>query len=367
MRSVCFSLALLAALAAAPASAQELLPAELAGWRGSALTTYEPAALETIVGSDAAVLREYGIRRAEQRQYARAGQSFTLTLYRMLDPSAAYGAFHYLRGNHRMINADIAQLSAVAEGRTLAVTGNLLIEATGANPLAVADEVKQLVAELQPRTDKAPFPVLEDYLPTEGRVVGSERYLLGPTALNRLLPISQGDWVGFGNGAEAQLARYRINGRELTLLLINYPTPQLAQHWLGLLQQRFNLNSQAKAGDARPTLYARRSSALVAVVAEAESSQMANRLLDRIQVETQVTWNEPGFLAEEPPFSTMLIGVFLGTGLLVLFCIFTGLAFAGVRLFIQKILPNKVFDRPKRVEILQLGLSSKPIQGTDLF
>ncbi|MCL6481631.1 MAG: hypothetical protein K6U02_07885 [Firmicutes bacterium] len=367
MRSVGLGFAFLIALAAWPASAQELLPAELGGWTGSALTTYEPAALETILGADAAVLREYGVRRTERRQYARAGQSFTLTLYRMLDSSAAYGAFHFLRGNHQMISADLAPLSAVAEGRTLAVTGNLLIEATGADPLAVADELKLLVVQLEPRANKIPFPALERYLPNRGRVFGSECYLLGPAALNRLLPISEGDWVGFGNGAEAQLARYRLDGRELILLLINYPTPQIAQRWLGLLQQRFNLNPPAAVSDKRPTLYARRSSALVAVVANAESSRMADQLLDQVQVETHVTWNEPGFLAEEPPFSTMLFGVFVGTGLIVLFCILTGLAFAGVRLLVKKMLPNRVFDRPNRVEILQLGLSSKPIQGTDLF
>ncbi len=353
-------------LCVVPAAAQQYLPNQLAGWTGSPLTTYEPAALESIVGDEAAVLREYGVRRAERRTYMRGNDSFTLTLFRMQDPSAAYGAFHFLRGD-RMVRADIAPLSAVTEDRALAVAGNLLVEAADADPLAVAAEMKSLLVQLRQRADAAPFPSLERYLPVQGRVAGSERYAVGPAAMNRFLPVASGDWLGFSSGAEAELAWYRADDGQATLVLVNYPTPQMAQHWLEKLEQSFHLNLESAPTDSRPVIYARRSSALVALVFNAGSRRVAERLLQQIQIETQITWNEPGFMAEEPPFTSMLMTVFVGTGIIMLFCIVAGIAFGGVRVVIKLLFPHKVFDRPNQIEVLQLGLSSKPIQAKDFY
>jgi hypothetical protein len=41
--------------------------------------------------------------------------------------------------------------------------------------------------------------------------------------------------------------------------------------------------------------------------------------------------------------------------------------FGGIRVLIKIFFPNKVFDREKQVEILQLGISSKPIQAKDFY
>lgn len=349
-----------------PACAQQWLPDTFSGWSGSPLTTYEPAALETISGDDAAVLREYGVLRAERRTYTRGSSSLTLTLFHMQDPSAAYGAFLFLRGE-QMVRADLAPLSAVSEGRALAVAGNLLLEATNTDPVAQAGEIKLVLARLQRQAQSGPLPTLGRYLPSQGQVAESERYLLGPTALNRFLPVASGDWLGFSGGAEAQLARYRVGGREATLLLANYPTPQLAQHWLEKLAQNFQLNPESPATDSRPVIFARRAGSMVAMVLGIGSRRQAEGLLRQIQVETQITWNEPGFKAEEPPFTSMLITVFLGTGIIMLFCIVAGIAFGGFRLIIKLLFPHKVFDRPSQVEVLQLGLSSKPIEAKDFY
>jgi hypothetical protein len=44
-----------------------------------------------------------------------------------------------------------------------------------------------------------------------------------------------------------------------------------------------------------------------------------------------------------------------------------GVAFGGLRVITKRIFPGKVFDRPERMEVLQLGLSSKPIDPRDLY
>jgi hypothetical protein len=44
-----------------------------------------------------------------------------------------------------------------------------------------------------------------------------------------------------------------------------------------------------------------------------------------------------------------------------------GLGFGGFRLLVKFLLPGRVFDRASQVEILQLGLSSKPIDSRDFY
>src|SRR2546422_10760590 len=112
-----------------------------------------------------------------------------------------------------MSPTNLTQYSSVSPRRALVVAGNLLLEVTGSGVPRLTPDLKALVTQLASHADKAPFPTLVQYLPTLGRISQSERYVLGPLALNRLLPLGNGDWLGFANGAEAVLARYRVKGR----------------------------------------------------------------------------------------------------------------------------------------------------------
>ncbi|HEY4579711.1 MAG TPA: DUF6599 family protein, partial [Candidatus Acidoferrales bacterium] len=80
------------------ATAQGLLPASVGDWPASGgAPTVSAGQLESVAGDQAGLLREYGLTSAEQRQYTQDQQTASLTLYRMVDPSAAYGAFTFLR------------------------------------------------------------------------------------------------------------------------------------------------------------------------------------------------------------------------------------------------------------------------------
>ena len=63
----------------------------------------------------------------------------------------------------------------------------------------------------------------------------------------------------------------------------------------------------------------------------------------------------------------MIVGTIIGTGVICLFALVSGLAFGGVRLVVKRALPDKVFDRSDQLQILQLGLSSKPINAEDFY
>ncbi len=63
----------------------------------------------------------------------------------------------------------------------------------------------------------------------------------------------------------------------------------------------------------------------------------------------------------------MIVGAFLGTGADHVLAVAAGIGFGGVRVLVKIFLPNKVFDREKQIEILQLGIYSKPIKAKDFY
>lgn len=352
--------------AALSAAAQSRLPAELGEWRAAPAEAIDPPRLETFAGTDAPVLREYGVAGAERRRYARGDEEFVLTLYRMRDPTGAFGAFSYFR-TPEMVAADLARFAAIGADRTLFVVGSLLVEARGPEPLRRATEMKSLAALLAAGADRTPYPILGEYFPAEGRIAGSDRFLLGPVALGRVLPLAEGDWVGFHAGAEAQLARYRTRSGEVTLLIASFPTPQAAAQQAEALGRWFVVNP-ADAQDAETNvLFARRSGSLLAVVSGTRSAAAADALLAQINHNLKITWNEPGWAAEEESFTTMLYHIFIGTGLILVAALAIAFAFGGFRLLVKKLLPGKVFDRPDQMQILQLGINSKPIDSKDFY
>jgi hypothetical protein len=359
-----FLFAVFALLAALPAGAQWLLPTSFAGWGSAQGATIGAGNIQRIAGDNAAVLREYGVLDAEQRLYARGPDSLRVILYRMHDPSGAYGAYSFLRAPD-MTGARLSEHSSMSRGRALVLTGNLLLDISGKDLVPLEADLKALVGSVAPHAESGPYPFLWQRLPLEGIVPGSDRYLLGPVALNQLLPASNGDWLGFSEGAEAELARYRLDGQEVTLLLADYPTPQAAAKKLQELSSEFGPNSAAEHG--RPRLFARRNLTLIAVVANARSDAVAQSLLKQVSSGTELTWNEPSFSLTDPGIGQMVVGTIIGTGVLCLFTLIAGLAFGGVRLTVKRLMPGRVFDRPATMEILQLGLSSKPIQAKDFY
>jgi hypothetical protein len=131
-------------------------------------------------------------------------------------------------------------------------------------------------------------------------------------------------------------------------------------HWLPL-------NTPEEQSEGRSVLFARRSSSLVALVAHTRSPAVADLLLQQIHYKGEVTWNEPRHKLTDPSISQILVGTIVGTGVILLFALVAGIGFGGVRLLVKYFFPGKVFDRASQVEILQLGLSSKPIEAKDFY
>jgi hypothetical protein len=327
------------------------------------LDKFAPQGLDNL----APVLAEYGFDSAEQDQYQSGNDSLLVRVYHMKDPTGGYGLYSFLR-EPDMAKADFGEHSSISNNRALVLVGNLVVDITthfsSGDLLRQQADLKPLLAQVSPRAETGPYPLLWETLPLQDLVPRSDKYVIGPQTLHELLPIENGDWLGFSNGTEAELAQYKVGGRDLTLLVADFPTPQMAAKKLVELDKQF---AGQVGPEGHPEIYTRRVLTMIAIVTNARSHAEANTVLDRVHSNLTVTWDEPTFSLTDPNIGTIVVGIIVGTGVLCLFAIIAGLAFGGVRLAVKRLLPGKVFDRAEDLQILQLGIASKPIDSDDFY
>jgi hypothetical protein len=158
------------------------------------------------------------------------------------------------------------------------------------------------------------------------------------------------------------LASYQSEGsKSQDLLIVDYPTPQIAEQRLHHIQRVLAANpALAQATVERKT-------SLLSLVLSPASADAAARLRNDIRYNTAVTWNEPSQTLTDPPWLLVVKGIFVGTLVFCGIAIVMGIAFGGVRVLTKRLFPGKVFDRPEDIEVLQLGLSGKRIDPRDFY
>jgi hypothetical protein len=344
------SLLIVFVLAVAPAlRAQTILPSHFGVWSAGKSAQAAPATSEA-----QGVLAESGLENRESRLYTNGTTSVTVTVYRFHDSSGAYEAFTYL-------------LDAANANVRFVRVGNILLIIDSPAPLASAD-LAALSQQVSAKADKIPPPPIPDYLPQRDRIAGTEKYALGPAAFQAaLVSLDRPGYsaiagaAGFSSGAEAMFARYRTTRDNAVLLLIEYPTPQLAGlHWKHLEQA---LPQSAKSDGTS----IERKGSMLAIVLAPSSPDYATRVRNSVNYETQVTWNEPSHTITDPPITSVLAKIIMATGAFMLVAVVFGIAFGAVRVLMKTFFPGKVFDRPEQMDVLQLGLSSKRINSRDFY
>ena len=327
-----------------------------------------PARLDPLLGADTPAFREYIVKSVEQRSYTQGSQTAAVTLYRLRDPSSAYGAYTFLR-NDVLSPADLGSYASASPDRALIVVGEMVLDVSApAKQARPSDaELKQLADVLDKKADHTPYPFIGQHLPEKGRVQGSERYVIGPLSLAHFVPLGTDDWMGFDHSAETILAHYKVAGKDETLLIASYPTQQIAAFKFEGMLRRFVFDPPGDVQPGQNVLFGKRVSSYIAIVAGATSRQAANKILDQVGYASNVTWDEPKQTLTEPGINSMIVEAFLGTGAIMMFAVAAGIGFGGIRLLAKIFLPNKIFDREKQIEILQLGISSKPIKAKDFY
>lgn len=251
--------------------------------------------------SDQSAPDEYGRDAAEEADYG----AFKVTAVRYKDTTGAFAAS--LETHDRPLRA-----------------GNYLISCSGKCPKNLAE-----LAESLPRILHTPVSQLPDYLPLKGMVSGSERYIMGSVGLHNDLPQVSESAVNLQFGAEGAVARYRLGKDEATLAIFSYPTLEMARQ-------------QAPAYEKIPGIFVKRTGSLVALVAPATGGRAvgpadAQKLLGQINYQASFSWNEdPPLVVKPETAAQMVLGIITLAGIVLGFCLASGLAFGLVRMIARK-------------------------------
>jgi hypothetical protein len=281
------------------------------------------------------------------------GFQSTMTLLTYKDSSGAYEAYSVLRAQP---TDDPIPGAVLVKGNRVLIVGQM------------SDRNRKSIEDwLQSISDGVASPPIAGYLPDRDKQSLSERYALGPIAFKaaartvaKIDAAAVADEAGFKSHAEAMFAKYKSAKDEATLLLIDYPTPQLAELHLRHLQRAL--------ADAKLTSSSiERKGSLLSIVLATTSAEYAEKLRSSVKYETQVTWNEASQAATDPPILSAVAKIFIATGVFMVVTVVIGIAFGGVRIITKRLFPGKVFDRKEQMEVLQLGLNSKPIDPSDMY
>lgn len=344
-------LTVLFALATASlASANEpgVLPPAFNGWtleQRSVTSSSDPAQADA---ANSAVLQEYGFADYETATYTRNGRKIEIKAARFHDSSGAYGAFtYYVQPQMRV--EKIGDRGASNNSRVLFYRGNILVDANLEQVTAMSAADLRALAEALPRPkgNISALPTLPGNLPKQSFIPNTDRYIMGPVALERLgVPLPAG-LLDFSKTPEIEFARYRSSNGEAGLTLIEYPTPQIAKDRLQALQA-------ANLPGGR--FYMKRSGPILAAVNGGIPEAEAQSLLASVNYDADVTWNEPVKIDDLQSRIKFIFGVSILIVVILSTALVFGLAFGGFRILARRLFPNRGFDRPDEIEIIRLNL-----------
>ncbi|MBZ5596747.1 MAG: hypothetical protein LAN83_00360 [Acidobacteriia bacterium] len=359
-------LVLAGAAFAASSPPAPILPKEFGGWQlsDSMRTSEDPAVADSV---NAALLKEYGFADFASATYVRDdGRKLTLKAARFADASGAYGAFTYYK-MPQMLTEEIGDAAASLNERVLFYRGDILVDAMFARLTAMsAAELRELAGALPLPSDSAQkLPTLPSYLPRESYVKNSAKYVVGPVALEKVGTPLPAALVDFNAGAEVVLGSYQGSGGEATLMLISYPTPQIAAEHLRRIEAAAHPASAASPagssalGDVGP-VFDKRTGPIVVVAAGPLTQSDARSLLAAVNYDADVTWNQNTYATKKDNLANLLVNVIILCAIIFGFMLVAGLAFGGFRIAIKRLFPERVFDRPGEMEFISLHLSEGP-------
>jgi hypothetical protein len=363
-----YAAALTAQPATQTAAPAPLLPQQFAGWqlKDAVTKSVDPVAADE---ANAPVLREYAFQRLEKATYTRDdGRKLDIKAAAFDDASGAYGAFTYYK-SPAMLNERIGGQASSLNNRVLFYQGNILVDAVF-DKLSVmsAAELRELAGFLpQPPPNARNLPPLPTYLPRQSYRKNTAKYIMGPVTLDRVGSPLPSAMVDFKSGAEVVIGRYAANAGDSTLMLISYPTPQIAIEKLRQIDAAHQVNSQPQAGVA-PILdvgpfFDKRTGPIIVIAAGPLSQAEARSLLSSISYEADVTWNENTYLSKKNNLANLLFNVIVLCGIILGLSLVAGLAFGGLRILMKRLFPNRVFDRPEDMEIISLHLGDQRRSG----
>jgi len=258
-----------------PAEAKnDLLPDSPAGeWRALSRVRILTAE-EWSVLPDASIYSEYGLQRLHSRVYAKGDSRATVEIFEMRYPSGAFGLYTFNRGS-------------LSPNRHEFYFGNILASIDSSlDDKEFVSAFAELLKKTPANQSEGRLPLLPSHLPEQNKIADSEKYLVGPAGLARLKAFSGlKDIIKFDSGVEAVSADYKNGDGRMSLMIIEYHTPQTASDGLKAIAKYLDTVNADK--DSR--ILKRVGNYLVHAV-NVKNSTDAGNLISQIKYEYKVYW-----------------------------------------------------------------------------
>lgn len=265
---------------------------------------------------DGPIWKELGLKDSETATYENGAAKFHATAYHLQDTTSSLAAFDWLRPSQSTPSA-VAKMAAETPTSLLLVHGNYLLQFDGYKP--TLPELDVVAGELK-NVDNTTLPVL--YLPSGNLVPNSERYIIGPAALQKFSPGIPPSVAAFHLGAEAEMAVYHSQKGDTPVLVFNYPT-------FAISRQR------AAEFEKLPGAMVKRSGPLVALTLNPADPDLAENVLSQVAYRADVTLQEHVPTLRDN-IGNLVINAFILIGILLCFALVAGLAVGGVRAWMRR-------------------------------
>jgi hypothetical protein len=313
----------------------------LPGWTSVGKpTTFNETTIELFDKKLVPNLLTFGVKEVTLQTWQSPTGQIRATLFHLSDVGAAYGFFTNRR---RIEEGSVDSLSGGTESFKTRTShyfwqASYVVRLEG-NSGSVETAASVLSRNVPGRSQR---PSLMNHLPTSNLIAGTEEYILAASDIAKVEGIDPSE-LGFDSSAEGATAEYRVNGRTARLLLVLYPTQQIAK----------KISDQINTSSPKFTEARKRIGPVLAIVSNTTDATVIQSLLDQVHYASAVTWNEP-----QPGLGLgpIIVTVFTFIGLLLGICIIAGVGLGGSRLLMKSFFPNRAFDRAEDIAIIQLKL-----------
>ncbi|HKX29709.1 MAG TPA: DUF6599 family protein [Blastocatellia bacterium] len=334
---IILSLAQVEVRAQSEAGKKELLPSNL-GEKWTAVGPEQSLKSDQwSVLPDAEIYNEYGLQKLTSRIYSNGNLRITIEALEMGFASGAYGLFTFNRGalsaNRQEFNAARFLISLSGEPSSALTDPSLgsLIEALKSGLPGVVDQL----------------PTLPDHLPQESKIPQSEKYVIGPAALARLKSFQHlKELINFEGGSEIATADYQNGSARMSLMIIEYQTPQLA----GDAQTRSSKYYESLNQEEKGKQIIKRIGNYLVFALNVSDPQAAEKIVGQIKYSPRIYWEgrklsdvpvayrQPDTSATEEATKTIkvLVRSFYLIGVLLLSSILFGLVFGGALFYYKR-------------------------------
>lgn len=324
------------------------LPQTFSGWRIDAQSvkiSRDPAVADA---TDAPVLKEDGFTGLETATYSRNGRKMQIKAARFNDATGAFGAFTYYVQPQMQVEK-IGDRGASSNTRVLFFKGNILVDVSLEHLSAMSGADLRSLADALPRltSENGKLPSLPANLPSQSLLRNTSRYIIGPEALARLGVPIPAQVIDFSKSAEVAVGKYKTSQGEAQVILVGYPTPQIARERMDAMQ------SASLAGG--PFYFKRTGPYVVAVNGNIPADE-AQSLLASVNYDADVMPLQPTKPRPAEDRAGFVFALVMLCVITVLAALVFGFAFGGIRILANRMFPNRFFSRPESVEIIRLNL-----------